>query len=349
MKKVIYSTLLAAVVASMLAGCSPGGSSETSSGTVPANTERTAESTDEITTKPIVLRLGHTNAETDSRQTEVLKFKEIVEEKTGGAIQVEIYAGGVLGKAREMVEGLPLGTCEIVVEGYNCMSYFSDKTYDTAPYLYDNYEHFMRCWYESDAGATWTKYAAEVGYTVFAPSFRGFRIVTSKKPFYDAEGAKGLKIRTPNTQIFVDTWVELGAQATPMDLSETLTGLQQGTVEAQENPVILSYTSGFYDVCDYVIKTNHSCGADIFMMDTNFFNSLSKEYQDIIVNAAVECAKEISEYNYENESAYYKMFEEKGCTIIEPNQESFKAVFATFIQDNYPQMNEIYTLIDAQR
>jgi len=299
MKKRALAIVLTACMG-LLAACSGGSKPAATQAAAPAATQAAPAATQAAApaateaAKPketITLRLGHTNAETDARQKEVLKFKELVEERTNGGIKVEVYAGGVLGTAREMVEGLPLGTCEIVVEGYNCMSYFSDKTYDPAPYLYDSYEHFMKCWYDSPVGPKWTEYAAEVGYTVFAPSFRGFRITTSKVPFYDAEGVKGLKIRTPNTKIFVDTWTQLGAQATPMNLSETLTGLQQGTVEAQENPVIMSYTSGFYDVCKYIIKTNHSCGADIFMMDTDFFNSLDPEYQKIIVESATECAK----------------------------------------------------------
>ncbi len=322
----------------LIAGCGPSKESAAASSDPAAKGAKPA-------VNPIVLRLGHTNAETDSRQTEVLKFADLVEKRTDGAVQVKVYAGGVLGTAREMVEGMQVNLCEIVVEGYNCMAYFSKLGYDTLPYLYDNYEHFMAAWYKSDVGPKWKSIASDVGFEVFGPSFRGFRIVTSTKPFKNADEVKGLKIRTPNVQPFIGTWKALGTQATPMNLAEVLTGLQQGTVEAQENPVILSYNFGFYDVCKYVIKTNHVCGADIFMMSKKFFDSLDPKYQKVIKETADEVAKEISEYNAKNEDAFFQKFKDKGCTIIEPDVNSFRKKLANFTNDVFPQMKEIVEMV----
>jgi tripartite ATP-independent transporter DctP family solute receptor len=341
MKKLCVFSFVLALMGSLFLGCGGNTSSQ------PAAESKPAASSGAAPGEQIKLVLGHTNAETDSRQTEVVKFAKLVEERTNGAVKVEVYASGVLGTAREMVEGLQVGLDHIVVEGYNCVAYFSNLAYDTLPFLYDNYDHFMASWYDSDVGKKWIQIADSVNITAFAPSFRGFRIVTSKKPFKNAQEVKGLKIRTPGTQPFIGTWQALETQATPMNLAEVLTGLQQGTIEAQENPVIMSYNYGFYDVCKYVIKTNHVCGADIFMMDKSFFNTIDPKYQTIIKDSAVECAKEISKYNVENENAFFEKFKEKGATILDADVESFRKKLANFVDDVFPQMKDMVAQIKA--
>lgn len=295
--------------------------------------------------EPVTLILGHTNSETDSRHTMVVKFKELVEERSGGELLIDIYAGGTLGNQSEETEGLKLRTQDILIEGYNIISFYSEYCNDTLPYLYDNYDHFMACWYDSEVGDMWKGYAADAGFTVFAPSFRGFRMVTSMKPFTNADEIAGLKIRVPGGDVWSKTWQQLGAQPTPMDLSEVITGLQQGTVEAQENPVLLSYNYGFADVCKYLILTNHVCGADIFIMDSSRFEELSEEQQKILVEAAEECAKEISQSNYEQEADYIQMFKDKGVTVIEPDMESIRSKFTTFVDDNFPENSEVVEAI----
>lgn len=352
MKRNVALILSLALMLLCLAGC--GGSkanagSSGSSSEAPASDAASTPSdgVDWSSKDAVSIRIGHTNSETDSRHTMLLEFAEKVNERTGGKVEIEVYGGGVLGTAREMVEGLQVGMLEVVVEGYNCMSYFSDRALDTLPFLYDNYDHFMNCWYDSEVGDLWTSYAADVGFTVFAPSYRGFRVVTSTKPFTNAEEVKGLRIRTPTTSPFLETWQALETQATPMSLSEVLAGLQQGTIEAQENPVSLSYTYGFYDACDYVIKTNHVCGADIFMIDSNYWNSLDPDVQKVFKETAIECSKEVSQYNMENEAHMFDLFEEKGCTIIEPDIQSFRDKLDGFVDEYFPQMKDICDKIAA--
>ena len=295
----------------------------------------------------VTIRIGHTNSETDSRHQMLLDFAKKMNERTDGKVTIDLYGGGVLGTAREMVEGLQVGMLECVVEGYNCMSYFTEYGMDTLPFLYDSYDHFMKCWYDSEVGPMWIDYAKQVGFEVFAPSYRGFRICTSVKKFTNAEEVKGLRIRTPTTHPFIDTWQALETQATPMALAEVLAGLQQGTVEAQENPVILSYSNGFYDACKYVIKTNHVCGADIFMIDSNYWNKLDPDVQKVFKETAIECAKEVSKYNVENESKYFDMFAEKGCEIVEADVQSFRDKLANFVPEYFPHMQEICDKIAA--
>lgn len=342
MKKTI-AMLLALLMTLSLAACGGNSTPAASSGGSSAPAASTPSSDE--SKEPITLILGHTNSETDSRHTMVMKFKELVEERSNGELLIDVYAGGTLGNQSEETEGLKLRTQDILVEGYNICSFYSDLCNDTLPYLYDSYEHFMACWYDSEVGDMWKDYAAQAGFTVFGPAYRGFRVTTSMVPFTNADEIAGLKIRVPGGDVWSKTWQQLGAQPTPMDLSEVITGLQQGTVEAQENPVLLSYSYGFADVVKYLILTNHVCGADIFIMDSDRFSELSEEHQQILIEAAEECAKEISQYNYEEEASYIEKFEEKGVTVIEPDLESIRSKFTTFVADNFPQNLDVVEAI----
>ena len=300
MRKMAFSMAILMLVM-MFTGCGTSGQTTSSVSIASSAADTPAD-------EPITLVLGHTNAETDSRHAMVLKFAELVEEKTNGMVKIKCYGSGELGNGQEEIEGLGIGTQDILVEGYALLGMYSEYGMDSFPYLYRDYDHFMKCWYDSDVGDMWIKYAADAGFTVFGPSYRGFRNVTSMKSFDNAAGVAGLKIRTPGSEPFVSTWSYLGAQATPMDLAEVITGLQQGTVEAQENPLILSYNYGFADVCDYLIMTKHSCGADVFIMNTDRFNKLDPAYQTAILEAAEEAAKEIIAANFEEEDSYIQKF-----------------------------------------
>ena len=341
MKKAI-SILLALAMSLSLVACGGSGGS-TGGSSAPAASAGASEAAKPA--DPIKLVLGHTNSETDSRHTMVMKFKELVEERTNGAIEIEVYAGGVLGNQAKETEALKLRTQDILVEGYAIGSMYNDLCNDTLPFLYDSYEHFMACWYDSEVGDMWLKYGEDAGFTMFAPSFRGFRVTTSMRGFNNADEIAGLKIRVPGGDVWSKTWQQLGAQPTPMDLSEVITGLQQGTVEAQENPVLMSYNYGFADVCKYLIRTNHVCGADIFIMDSARFAELSEEHQTILKEAAEECAKEISQFNYDSEAEYIQKFADKGVTVIEPDMESIRERFTTFVADNFPENAEVVEAI----
>ena len=150
--------------------------------------------------------------------------------------------------------------------------------------------------------------------------------------------ARGLKIRAPNIQMYIKTWQALGASPTPLAITETFTALQQGTVDAQENPVVECYGHGFYDVCDYLILTNHVYGADVFVFNEQYFASLQDDIQTAIEEAALEAAEWRNNVAVEMEKEYVEKFKEKGVTVIEPDVESFRNKLDGFIEREFPDL-----------
>lgn len=289
--------------------------------------------------KPIVLRLAHINSETDPKHQEALKFKELVEQKTGGKVKVEVYGAGVLGDVREIIEGLQLGTDEVVIEGFGTIpSYTKLALLDLVPFLYRDKAHFERVWHGELGEQILAEAGKDAKMKLFGASYRGVRVVTSTKRFASVEEMKGLKIRVPSDDMSVKTWQALGATPTPMAMTEVLTGIQQGTVEAQENPPILSYNFGLADVCKFLIRTNHRWSADVFMMDKGFFDKLPADAQTAIVEAGNEAAAYVESLINGSEGAYLDKWRAAGAEIVDPEIQGFRDATSGVVKASFPKL-----------
>lgn len=294
----------------------------------------------------IRMKLANANPAGDIKDQVALRFKELVEKKSNGKVVIEVYSGGTLGDWREAIEGLGMGIDEIVLESMGGLDAWTKlANIDAVPYIYRDYDHFIAVWY-GDLGKKMLETVGEQGgFKLLAPMYRGARIVTTKVPFTNLKELKGLKMRVPNIAVYIETWKTLGAAPTPLALTETFTALQQNTVVAQENPTIESYGHGFYDVCKYLVTTNHVFSADMFIFNRKYFNGLSPEVQKIITDSANEAAKWRNELAVKKEADYFKMFRDKGVTIIEPKREEFIAAFDGFVDKVFPYLKEWTTAI----
>jgi len=289
--------------------------------------------------KPIVLRLAHINALTDPKHKEAEKFKELVEAKTHGKVKVEIYGAGVLGNIREIIEGLQLGTNEVVIEGFGTIpSYTKLALLDLVPFMYRDRTHFEHVWNGQIGKELLAEAGKQANMKLFGPSYRGVRVVTSTKRFTDVAGVKGLKMRVPADDMSVKTWQALGATPTPMAMTEVLTGLQQGTVDAQENPPVLSYNFGLADVCKFLIRTNHRWSADMFMMDKAFFEKLPADVQAALLESGNEAAAYVAKMLTDSEGDYIKKWAAAGAEIIDPKLDGFRDATKGIVKASFPEL-----------
>ncbi|MCB6610864.1 TRAP transporter substrate-binding protein [[Clostridium] symbiosum] len=349
--KFMTACLAAVLGVSMMAGCGSAGQGDVKADGGQIAEKDSSKNSGESGEEKIVMRLAHINSNTDPKQMEAEKFKELVEEKTGGKVQIDIYGAGQLGDVNEIIEGLKLGTNEIVIEGFGTIpSYTQLSLLDLVPFMWRDRDHFDKVW-NGELGQELLKEASvESGITLFGPSYRGIRVTTSKKPFHNLAELKGLKIRVPSDDMSVKTWEALGAAPTPMAMNEVLTGIQQGTIEAQENPAVLSYNFGLADACKYLIKTNHRWSADVFMMDQDYFNNLPEEIQTAVLEAGKEAADYVSKINTEQENESFKKWEEAGTEIIVPDDiEEFSNATQNVVKNSFPELTDWVEKIQAVR
>lgn len=218
----------------------------------------------------------------------MIKLKELVEEKTAGRVKVDIYANSKLGGNRELIEQLQMGTLEMAAPSCAFLGGFTKGTalFDL-PYLFDTPE------------GAWAVFDSEIGKNILAGlessgivglNFygMGWRVVSTNKEVHEAKDMKGLKIRVMENPMHIDHFNSLGASAIPMSFSEVYTSLQQGVIQAQENPYSQIYTQKFYEVQKYIINTNHIYDPVPLICSKSWWDGLSKDDQEMIRDCSNE-------------------------------------------------------------
>lgn len=266
--------------------------------------------------KKITLTLGHAGNETDARQVAATRLKEIVEEKSGGDITVEIYASSTLGTWEEMVEGLQLGTTDVVIESMLAVESYTDLSgIETAPFLYESEEDFFRVW-DGDLGREITSAVTEAsGYELLGNLYRGPRELNTKKPVTTLSDLQGMTIRTPSAPTMLATWKELGARAEAMPANETYSALESGVLDGQENPLDSILFTSMYEVAPNVNLTSHVYANYHFIMWEEYLTGLPEDAQKIIREAAEVVGGEYSKTTVDSAKKYREDLEAGGATF----------------------------------
>lgn len=296
---------------------------------------------------PVVLRFGHQANESDIWHKSSLKFKELVEELSEGKIEVRIYPAEQLGKERDMIRSIQAGIVDMTTTGESMQNWSKITAFCAVPYLIKNSRHLKKVVDGPIGQQISLEMIREIGLRPVAYFERGARNLTSNRPIVTPDDLNGIILRVPNVPLFVKTWTALGAKPTPMTFSEVFTALQQGTVEAQENPYALINSAGFYEVQKYVNLTEHVIGWVYVVIGENKFQSLPKELQEVIINAG----KLTQEYHQEifraEEKHLLQELERKGMIIQTTDKAAFQEKASQVVKDNLPgELLNVYEKIE---
>ena len=172
---------------------------------------------------------------------------------------------------------------------------------------------------------------------------RGERHLTSNRPIKHPDDLKGLIIRVPNVPAFVTAWATLGAKPTPMAFSEVFTSLQQGTIEAQENPFALIKSAGFSEVQNYINLTGHVVSWSYPVIGEKQFQKLPKDLQTIFLEAAKDMQDFEHQLFLENEKSVQQELKKLGMTFIEVDKMAFlKKCEPGIYKSLSPDMQKVY-------
>lgn len=253
----------------------------------------------------------------------LLKFKEIVEEETDGAIAVETYHSGQLGDDRTAMEALQLGSQEVTIPSTSPVANFIEEfaVFDI-PFLFPN-EQVADAVLDGEIGTKLLEMLDEQNLVGLAYWENGFRDMSnSKGPVESIDDLEGLKLRTMENDLHLAAFTELGANPAPMAFTELFTALQQGTVDGQENPLSTIYLEGFHEVQDYVSDTHHIYTPFVFLVSKPFFDGLPEDYQEILRSAAVEAGQYQREINREANEEYKQGLIDAGVEFTEMSDEA---------------------------
>ncbi|SFG73534.1 tripartite ATP-independent transporter solute receptor, DctP family [Palleronia marisminoris] len=293
------------------------------------------------------LQLGHLANEENSWHQASVRFAEEVERLTEGRIAVEVFPNESLGKEIDLINGMQLGTVDMTITGESLQNWAPKAALLAVPYAYSSLEQMD----EVASGEIGDEIEQQIienaqirPLTYFA---RGPRELTANRAIETPEDLDGLKMRVPNVPLFVDTWSALGAQPTPMAFSEVFTSLQNGTIDAQENPLALIRSASFSEVQSHVNMTDHVRSWIYLTIAEQTWNQLSEEDQQAIQEAA-EIAQEYERGLFEESLAADRAYlEEQGMTFVEVDNAAFAeaardAVLSNVSEEIRPTVEELF-------
>lgn len=331
MKKVLALALSLSMMLG-LAACGGSGSTSTGSAGSTAGSGDGAAATNSVT-----LKLGFSTNEEDPRALGAKQFKEEVEEKTGGAVTVELYPSGQLGGDADLINSIALdsGTVDIIItDASNFATYEPKMGISALPFLFSDFQDawdFM----DSEVEAAAEELLIAQNMRVLAHYCNGFRCVTnSKGPVESPADMSGMLIRTPENPVIMATMTALGANPQPLSFSELYQALQQKTYDAQENPIPVIYNNNLYEVQEYLSVTNHIYSGMCFTIAESSWNKLTAEQQEIVSAAALASAEYDRELNAQQTDDFVSALEEAGMKINYPDLAPFAEATASVLTDN---------------
>jgi tripartite ATP-independent transporter DctP family solute receptor len=251
------------------------------------------------------------------------KFGKLLEERTGGAVKIALFAGGALGGEKDVMEGLRMGSVHVGLMGLTLMP-FLDVIW--GPYVFRDNDHARKV-LNGEFGQSWKERVLKesgglrlIDYVYFGPR----QLSTRNTPGRTPADLKGLKIRVMEAPIYIATWKALGANPVPMAWGEVFTGLQQGTIDAQENPLELIVSNSLFEVQKYVALTSHVRPYRFLMMNDAAFNKMSKDQQKIFVETWKEIEKEIEQEYIASDQKFLDLLKSKGVTIVQPDTNAYR-------------------------
>lgn len=349
------SVLVASVMAvSILAGCgnsaAPSSTSTTAADTTAA--AQTGETKAPVTpaADAVTLKLGFSTNEEDPRAKASQEFKKEVEEKTGGSVVVEIYPAGQLGGDAALIEAMALdsGTVDIIItDASNFATYEPKMGISALPFQFNGFEdawEFMDGEIEKEA----EDLLIEQNMRVLAHYDNGFRCVTnSKKEINTPADLANMLIRTPENPVIMATMKALGANPQPLAFSELYQALQQGTYDAQENPIPVIHNNNLYEVQKYLSVTNHIYSGMCFTITESTWNKMSAEQQAIVDAAAKASAEFNREMNKQQTEEMISTLAEKGMIITEPDLAPFSEATAGVANDLKDTYGDLLDKVNA--
>ncbi len=271
------------------------------------------------------MRLGHGLPEDHAVHKAVVKFADLVKERSNGEIEIKVFANGVLGGEREMLEQVQNGVLEMTKASASPLETFSsDYKVFNLPFVFRDRDHFFKV-LTSPVGESILASSKKRGFIGLAYYDSGARSFYAKKAINTPDDLKGMKIRVQQSPTTIKMIQALGATPTPMAWGEVYSALQTGVVDGAENNVTALTNGRHGEVCKFYSETEHQIVPDVLVMSSVRWDSLKKAHQEIIKKAAVDS------YEYQKSlwGAFEKVEREKalamGVKFNTPDKQAFVA------------------------
>jgi tripartite ATP-independent transporter DctP family solute receptor len=272
------------------------------------------------------LKFAHVYEVSEPYHTAAVWAAGEIAKRTNGRYTMEVFPASTLGKETDINQGLTLGTVDIIYTG----QLFAGRTYGPiaiggAPFIFRDFNHWKAFSTSPLFAELGEGYRAKSGGNkVVAITYYGERHVTSNKPINKPEDMKGLKIRVPDAPLYTMFPRAVGANPTPIAFAEVYLALQNGTVDAQENPLPTIDAKKFYEVQKYIVLTGHITDALLTIVGAPTWNKLSDADKAIFDAVLKEGAARATAQIIDIEKGLGAEFKKKGKEVVAVNRAPFR-------------------------
>jgi tripartite ATP-independent transporter DctP family solute receptor len=273
------------------------------------------------------LKWAHVYETSEPFHTQSVWAAQEIAKRTNNRYQIDVYPASQLGKETDINQGLSLGSVDIIVSG----SSFAARSFPPIgvtyyPYTFRDANHLL-AYTKSDVFKELAKgYSDKTGHQILAVTYYGARHTSSNKPVKTCADMKGLKIRVPDVPAYLAMPRACGANTAPIAFAEVYLALQNGTVEAQENPLTTIEAKKFYEVQKHIALTGHIVDHLNTTIASGLWKRLSDEDKKIFSDVAQEAAARATAEIQTKEKELIGFFKEKGLTVSEVNKDEFKEI-----------------------
>jgi tripartite ATP-independent transporter DctP family solute receptor len=270
------------------------------------------------------LKWAHVYETSEPYHTESVWAAEEIKKRTAGKFDIQVFPASSLGKETDINQGMQLGTVDMIISGPS----FAARSYPRLgiayyPFIFRDGDHLLAYSKSPVFKEMIDGYREKTGIQILAYTYYGARHTTSKNEFKDCAGMKGLKIRVPDVPAYRATPEACGANPTPIAFAEVYLALQNGTVDAQENPLTTIEAKKFFEVQKHIMLTGHIVDGLTTQVAPHVWSKLSDGEKKIFTDVALEAAARASAQIKKRESELVDEFKKKGLGVHEVNRQSF--------------------------
>jgi tripartite ATP-independent transporter DctP family solute receptor len=296
------------------------------------------------------LKFAHVYETSEPYHTWALWAAGEIAKRTNNRYTIDVFPASSLGNETQINQALSLGTIDIIYTGQA----FAARTYPPlsiggAPYMFRDFKHWKKY---SESEVFWDLaegYHEKSGNEIVATVYYGVRHTTANRPIVKPEDMKGLKLRVPDAPLYIMYPKVVGANATPIAFAEVYLALQNGTVDAQENPLPTILAKKFYEVQTHINLTGHITEMLLVIVSGPLWAKLSmgerEVFQDVFREAGAKATAEIAASETRLVDEFAKKY---GKKVVKSDRAAFKKAFAKFlVGPDVPWDKELYDKVQA--
>ena len=270
------------------------------------------------------LKWAHVYETSEPYHTESVWAAAEIKKRTNGKFDIEVFPASTLGKETDINQGMTLGTVDMIISGPS----FAARSYPRLgiayyPFIFRDADHLLAYSKSPVFAEMVNEFRAKTGIQILAYTYYGARQMTAQKSFTDCAGMKGLKIRVPDVPSYMATPKACGANPTPIAFAEVYLALQNGTVDAQENPLTTIEAKKFYEVQKAIMMTSHIVDGLTTQVAPHVWNKLTPDEKKIFTDVTLEAAARASAKIKAREAELADEFKKKGLQIVAVDRKSF--------------------------